>query len=686
MIIKSLQKRHGHVRVIPTNVEKFLSIKINRLQFLDSLQFTAGSSIERLAKTLNEDEFIYTKQHFQVEEEFQLIKKKGVFPYDFFDSYEKLKYDRLPSQKEFHNTLDDTDCSDDDYAHAKHVWDTFKCQTFEDYHDIYLKSDILLLTDIFEKFRHTSMQNYGLDAAHYYSAPGMSWEAALKMTKINLELLTDESMHSFLEKSIRGGISMISKRFAKANNPSSQNYDPTKLTSFLIYLDANNLYGWAMSQHMPVGDFTWLKEEEINHFHDNIKNILDLLDDDEYGYIFEVDLEYPTELHELHKDYPLASERIKIYKDLMSPFQKKRFPEYQLKQEHEKLTANLRDKKNYVVHYRNLKFYIQQGLKLTAIHNVLKFKQKSWVKEYIDYNTSCRSRAKSAFEKDFYKLMNNSAFGKTNENLRNRINVEIITDRKTALKRVAKPSFERSQIIRDDLVIIQNKVTSLLLDKPLYVGFTVLELSKLLMYEFHYEKMLQRYSKINLCFTDTDSLLYEVFTDDIYKDMLENVNDYDFSDYPFEHPLYNKKNKKVIGKFKDELNGIILEEFIGLRPKCYSLLFLGKVEDNIIKDYKLREKQKSKGIKEKVKLIHLRHSHYKKCLNDLDTISVNQNMIKSKKQTLSTYHIQMLALTAFDTKRWIYDDNINTRAHGHYTSLYDEFIDYVHTHCKELRL
>ena len=323
---------------------------------------------------------------------------------------------------------------------------------------------------------------------------------------------------------------------------------------------------------------------------------------------------------------------------------------------------------------------------MTAIQNVLKFKQKPWLKEYIDYNTNCRSRAKSAFEKDFYKLMNNSVFGKTNENLRNRINVEIVTDQKVALKKIAKPSFERSQIIREDLVIIQNKVTSLVMNKPLYVGFSVLELSKLLMYKFHYEKMLKRYSKINLCFTDTDSLLYEVFTDDIYKDILENADEYDFSDYPFEHSLYDKKNKKVIGKFKDEMNGIILEEFIGLRPKCYSLLFLGKVEDNVIKDYKLREKQKSKGIKEKVKQIHLRHRHFKKCLIDLDTICVNQNIIKSKKQTLSTYHIQKVALTAFDTKRWICDDNINTRAHGYYTSLYDEFIDYVHTHCKELRL
>ena len=159
--------------------------------------------------------------------------------------------------------------------------------------------------------------------------------------------------------------------------------------------------------------------------------------------------------------------------------------------------------------------------------------------------------------------------------------------------------------------------------------------------------------------------------------MLQNVDNYNFSDYPYEHPLYNKSKKKVIGKFKDEMNGIILEEFIGLRPKCYSLLFLGIVENNIIKNYKPQEKQISKGIKEKVKEIHLRHTHFKECLDNLDTICVNQNIIKSKKQTISTYHIQKVALTAFDTKRWICNDNTNTRANGHYISLTNEVMDYV---------
>ena len=184
------------------------------------------------------------------------------------------------------------------------------------------------------------------------------------------------------------------------------------------------------------------------------------------------------------------------------------------------------------------------------------------------------STSTSDFGKDFFKLMNNRVFGKIQENLRNRVNVEIVTERNVALKRIAKPSFKRSMTIHEDLVVMQTAVTNLELNKPVYVGFSVLDLSKLLMYEFHYDKMLRLYgNNINLCFTDTDSLLYEIQTEDLYADMLSHVDDYDFSAYPHDHPNFDLGNKKVIGKFKDELNGHPLEQFIGVLPKCYSLLY-----------------------------------------------------------------------------------------------------------------
>ena len=660
LIIHAIQKRHGKVYIIPTNMERYMAFSVGQLQFLDSYQFTM-ESLEKLVETMDDDEFIYTRREFTDEEQFQLMKRKGIFPYDYLNDISKIKSSTeiiFPSRKAFFNRLHDKEVSEKEYLRGKYIFKKY-CKTFGDYHDLYLKSDVLLLADFFEKFRKTCLDNYSLDPTHYFSTAGLAWNSALKMTKVELQLLQNEEMYTFFEKGIRGGISMISKRYAKANNPRCSVYDPTKPTSYLIDLDMNNLYGGAMMLPMPTHGFKFLNEEELGE----ITNIQNHPDDAEDGFTLEVDLEYPNELHDFHNAYPLAPEALEIDETMFSPLQRgfpKQPPQI-------KLTPNLRDKTKYIIHYRNLKYYIKMGMRIKKVHRVLKFKQRAWLKEYIDYNTKCRARSKSDFEKNFYKLMNNSVFGKTQENLRKRVRVEIVTRPEIAAKRIAKPSFKRSQIIREDLVIIQSAITTLKLNKPLYIGFTVLDLSKLLMYKFHYDKMLPTYkTKIDLCFTDTDSLLYEIQTDDIYKDMKANSDWYDFSDYPLEHPNYDPKNKKIICKMKDELKGMILEEFIGLRPKCYSLLSKGSVKDNVKQDVGFHHSSTSKGVKKEVKKKYLRHKHYKDSLFNLKTILVKQNIIKSKNHTISTYHTIKVGLSAFDTKRWIKADNMHTLAYGHY--------------------
>ena len=648
-------------------MEGYLAFSVGKLQFLDSMQFTL-KGLDKLVETLHVEDFIRTKHRFQNHTEFYLMKQKGIFPYDMITDLSVIFPERpctFPLQEHFKNKLKDEECSMDDYLHAQCVWETFGCKSMKAYHDLYLESDVLLLADFFEKFRDMCLDSYGLDAAHYFTAPGMAWDAALKMTKVNLELLTDADMYTFFERSIRGGISQISKRYAKANNPNCDTYDPLKPITHLIYLDANNLYGWAMSQMLPTGSFKWVRV--------CLDDICDTADDADFGYILEVDMEYPDAIHGRHSDYPLAPEKLSIHEEMLSPFQKLHFPKGR-KKTTEKLTPHLQSKTNYVVHYRNLKFYLEQGMVVTCVHRVLKFKQEAWLKPYIDSNTASRARSNTEFAKDFFKLMNNSVFGKTQENLRNRISVELIANREVALKRVAKPNFKRSVQLHEDLVIMETAVTNLILNKPVYVGFSVLDLSKLLMYQYHYNKMLPAYpNKINLCFTDTDSLLYEVETPDIYADMLENRDEYDFSGYPFNHPCYSDVNKKVIGKFKDELNSLTLNEFIGLGPKCYSLQFLGEVKKNVVTKTSQQEKQIAKAVKESVKNAHLRHHHYQKVRAELATISVKQNQIKSVNHKIGTIHQTKVALTAFDTKRWICDDNIHTLAHGHYaTSLVED--------------
>ena len=460
---------------------------------------------------------------------------------------------------------------------------------------------------------------------------------------------------------------MICKRFAQANNRYCDNYDPLKESTFLAYYDANNLYGWAMSQHLPTGNFRWIKDEtEIAEL-----NIETLPDGGKTGYILEVDLDYPDALHDKHNDYPLAAERLLIKPEMLSPFQRQSYPGRVADETATKLAPNLYHKRNYVVHFRNLKYYLMQGMQLRKVHKVLAFDQTEWLKVYIDFNTNMRKNCGAGYGKDFYKLMNNAVFGKTQENLRNRVCVEAITDVQTSLKRVASPLFTRSFTINEDLVIIQRKIATLKLDKPIYVGYCVLELSKLLMYEFHYDKMMKWYPNAELCFTDTDSLLYEIRTENIYEDLKngDRSDEFDFSDYPHGADgfyLHSNRNKKKLGVFKDELNGIILKEFVGLRPKSYSLWFLGEVENNRVKHRKDTEIHKSKGTQKKILKRYIRHSHYVKCHSQLKEIRVIQNSLKSVKHAIGTYNQKRIGLSAWDTKRWVCECNIKTYAYGHY--------------------
>ena len=401
------------ISVIAQNAEKYMAFYINNnLAFIDSFQFM-NNRLAKLASNLSEDDFIYTKKYFTDPVQFNLMKRKGVYPYDYMDSFSKFNYTELPDIEEFYDLLTDTNVSENDYKHAKNVWNTFNLQNMGEYHDLYLKTDILLLTDVFENFRKTCLTYYKLDPLHYITSPGLAWDAMLKMTGINLELITDIDMQLFIEKGIRGGISTITHRHAEANNKYMKNYDPDKPSSYIMYLDANNLYGWAMSQPLPYGGFKWVYPDTI--FHVGKREVDDTIIDKKkgIGHIYEVDLEYPEELHDLHNDYPCAPEKIKVSDDMLSDYCREIKNKFNISSGNvNKLIPTLNDKKNYLLHEENLKLYLSLGLKLKKIHRVLEFREKPWLKQYIDFNTEKRKNAKNAFEKDFFKLMNNSVFEK----------------------------------------------------------------------------------------------------------------------------------------------------------------------------------------------------------------------------------------------------------------------------------
>ncbi|XP_031785674.1 uncharacterized protein LOC100113970 [Nasonia vitripennis] len=424
---------------------------------------------------------------------------------------------------------------------------------------------VLLLAEVFENFRTSCLKAYGLDPPHYYTAPGLTWDAMLKYTNIELELLTDIDKVMFIERGIRGGISQCCNRYSRANNIyMGTDYDADQYSKYLIYYDVNNLYGWAMQQSLPYGGFKWMTETAISQ-----TDFSSVDDESAIGYILELDLEYPEQLHDDHRDLPLCPQHMKLPGSTYS-----------------KLMTTLHSKERYVLHYRNLKQALANGLQLQRIHRVLQFNQRPWLKVYIDLNSSMRKEAKNEFEKNLYKLMNNfmnAVFGKTMENVRKRVDLKIVTKwdgRYGAEALIIQPNFHSRSILDENLTIIELTKTEVNMDKPIYVGLCVLKLSKTLVYSFHYDYMKKQFGddcKLLDTYTDTDSLIYELRNIDIYEFMKRDIEHFDTSDYSenntFGMPV---ANKKVVGLMKNECNGRIMTEFVGLRSKMYSIRVEGQ--------------------------------------------------------------------------------------------------------------
>ena len=703
--------------IITKSKDEYISFTFGCFRFLDTYRFFSAS-LDSVTKSMDDKDFIYTKKFLPKSnvndiETLHILKQKGIYPYDWVTSCNQFNEKQIPSKDAFYSMLYDASISDDDYNRVLDVWEKFNCQSFLDYHNLYLRTDVLLLADAFEMFRKFFKLHHEIDPVHTYSSPGLServgkrycgliWNNAYdiifktdileleqmrdlsyfnciknandnlytnylkikslyklknisiekidiilkernglnnlrgmlknlyledthlnkfiidyqldknntyknlkeiiklkigelcknkidinniyfgkeifreynklleynKLTSLDLdsldvlttnirqnwqiiekvndilkfnttdelkeikasarskydfgvELLTDVNMLLMIEKGIRGGYSgLMGNRFTKANNKYLEDYDSSKPSTFLKYIDANNLYGWSMMQKMPYGDFQWMDTAEYSKLDAKKKNgdraaIKFFLT---HKCIVDVDLEYTDECKLKTYKYPLAPESKKVKDEDLSEWQKTYKNDNHIPTS-KKLILDLYDKNNYIVHERVLQTYIRLGIKTKKFNKLLVFKEESWLKPYIEFNTAQRTIATTDFEKDIYKLMNNSFFGKTCENLRNRSNTTIETDAETVMRLHRKCNYVNEIIFSEDVTAIQMRKTSIYFNKPIFIGMVVLDEAKRCMYELFYNRMLKIWPNAKLIGGDTDSLILDIETDDIYEDM-----------------------------------------------------------------------------------------------------------------------------------------------------------------------
>lgn len=420
-----------------------------------------------------------------------------------------------------------------------------------------------------------------------------------------------------------------------------------------------------MSKPLPIGGFKWMGESEIaskfntDDYQKNVMAILELNDDSNTGYLFEVDLHYPSELHDCHNDYPFCPEKRSI-------------PGVS----QEKLMLTFYDKEKYVVHYSMLKLALEHNLILKKVHRVLQFEQSTWLKPYIELNTRYRMSATTNFEKDFYKLLNNAIYGKTMENLRLRSEIRLVNkwDGRgpyNARSMIARPNFKKSTVFDEDLVAIELHKTHIKMTKPLIVGMCVLDLSKILMYEFFYKYLKPKYGEnIRLLYTDTDSLILEIKTENVYEDIRDDKhNMFDTSGYASDNSYgIVKKNNKVPGKFSDELKGKIINKGVFVGPKCYTLGI--KIDDECDEEERKKKSvvKRAKGVKNSTLENQITIDDFQDCVMNNSIKSREQFTIRSKKHELYTISMKKIALNPFNDKRYIIrPDCIDTLAWGHYS-------------------
>ncbi len=642
------------IYIIPKTSESYLLFKTKNFQFLDSFSLLP-CALSGLADDLLKDGekyFLYTKMFSQNDKHFKLSLRKGVLCYDYIKGLECLKERELPSIDNFYDKLSDNPCTEENYAFAKEFWDGFQCETLYDYVIEYLKIDTMLLCDIFVRFCELTYNNFGLDPSKFVSIASLSWQCALKYTEVSLDALDNREMFDMFQRSIRGGMCGTgNKRYAKANNHELKDFDPLLPNSYIVQLDCVSLYSYCMLKSLPYGDFEFIDE---NFFDVEVIN-----QDKEkgYGYLLDVDLVSSQKHMQRLDKIPLAPHHTIVGKEYISDYSQKILEDSGGKPtKYSKLICSHLEKKNYVIYGETLVYYLEEGLILKDINRVIRFKQKPWLKPFILNNVTKRKEAKTKFSSDLFKLLNNTCYGMTLNRQDKQKLIKLVSDDKTFAKHVSKNKFVGMKIITPDLVSIELKRESVTLSRPIYVGSTILDISKEHMYKFIY-RFLDKAVDFDLLYIDTDGVVIHILNcKDISTELYEPYNHlFDFSSYPTSHHLHSNKVKKKPGLFQDELHGVPISEFIALRAKMYSILCDSK---NI---------KKLKGVKKSF-VKGLSHEAYRDVLLNNTKSEASFYSIRSYNHTINTILQHKTCLSSYDDKRYWATYN-HSYAHGNINNI-----------------
>ena len=623
---------------IPINGERFKTLTLENIHFYDSLAFL-NDSLDKLTQTLlaSEHSFPLMRKWLPDEKKRQLMLRKGVFCYDFLTHFELLtSVTELPDKECFYSRLTDSHVSDEDYAHAQEVWQEFDCQNLEDYTRLYVRGDCYQLAEAVLDLRRHVKKEFGLDMTHYVSLPQLTKDALLKTSGVQIDYMRDLDMINMVRKNIRGGLSYVGTRHLDVDQASKEAGTPVTC----LFVDSNNLYGGAMKFAMPTGDYRWLEKQEI----DNIT--LDMISDDApKGFIFEVTLDYPEELHRQHSAFPLAPHQMDITEDMLSPYAMNAMRTLSGKEKYKagKLVSTFLRREKYVCHGLNLKLYLSLGMKLIAIHRVMTFSQAPFIKPYIERCTRRRAQAKTKTASNLAKILSNSLFGKFIENGLNRMDVAFIRNRGKALRYNTNPRLKGSMIVNESFSVAFLRKASIELNQCWAVGFSILDISKYMMQSLFYSGIQPLFpSGVSMLVTDTDSFLIAVRAANSQAALRTMSPLMDFSNLPSDHKLFTEDRKFLTGFLKSETGEKEIQEVVGLRSKVYA--FRLKNDGGTL--------SKCKGITKTAKK-KMPFEAFKECLTSLTSQEASQYTIQSKRHVNKLLHVRKTAYSSFYDKRYL---------------------------------